>query len=327
MKYVIALITCLATAPAFADVAQTVDQHILTGYATFDSAAADLATTARDDCSIQAVQPAWHTTFDAWMQVSHLRFGPVEEAGRSVSIAFWPDTRGAGRRALATLIADGDPVIDTPEGTAQISVAARGLFALEYLLFDAQFADAGPYGCALISALTADLAVMARETHDAWVTGFADVLRTAGAVGNPAFLTAQEGTQTLFTSLITGLEFTADQRLGRPMGSFERPRPKRAESWRAGRSLRNVVLSLEALRDLARHLTQGDAPRTLAAFDKALELATDLDDPTLATVSDSQGRFRIEVLQQSVDAIQTAALTEIGAALGVAPGFNSADGD
>jgi predicted lipoprotein len=327
MKYILALITTLAATPVFADVTQTVDQHILPGYAAFDKAADDLARTARDDCSVRAVRPAWHATFDAWMQVSHLKFGPVEDAGRSVSIAFWPDTRGAGPRALAALIADADPVIETPQGTAQISIAARGLFALEYLLFEDQFADAGSYGCALMRALTADLAAMAQETHTAWVSDHAALLRRAGAIGNPVYLSAREGTQILFTSLITGLEFTADQRLGRPMGSFERPRPKRAENWRAGRSLRNVVLSLEALRDLTVNLAQGEAPLTLAAFDKALKLAGTLDDPTLASVSVPQGRFKIEVLQQAVNAIQTAALSEIGAALGVSPGFNSADGD
>ena len=39
--------------------------------------------------------------FDAWMGVQHLRFGPSEVDGRSLSIAFWPDPKGSGARARA----------------------------------------------------------------------------------------------------------------------------------------------------------------------------------------------------------------------------------
>lgn len=327
MKYIITLIAAMTATPAICDVTKAVDDHIITGYATFAEAAQNLRDTANADCSIAAVQPAWNATFDAWLGVSHLRFGPVEDAGRSVSIAFWPDERGAGPRALATLLADQDDIIVTPEGTAQLSVAARGLFGLEYLLYDPQFASAGAYGCDLIRALSADLAVMADDTKTAWTTGYAALLRTAGDADNQVFLTSREGTQILFTSLLAGLEFSAVQRLGRPMGTFERPRPNRAESWRSERSLHNIDLSLQALRDLTATLTDGGAPLTLAAFDNARAQIAGLADPTLAGVADPQGRFKIEVLQQAVQTIETTALSEIGGTLGVSAGFNSADGD
>ncbi len=124
---------------------------------------------------------------------------------------------------------------------------------------------------------------------------------------------------------MTGLEFTKDQRLGRPMGTFERPRPTRAEAWRSGRSQRNVVLSLEALRVLATELAE--APETDTAFARAIATAEALDDPVFAGVADPGKRFRLEALQQEIAQVQTVAATEIGAALGVSQGFNSQDGD
>ncbi|MGB3244868.1 MAG: imelysin family protein [Sulfitobacter sp.] len=327
MKHILVLIVALIGAPATADVTDAVNRHILPGYADFAEASENLSVVAQQDCSPEAVRPAWNMAFDAWLGVSHLHFGPVEAKGRSVTIAFWPDERGAGARALASLIAGQDPVIETAEGTAQVSAAARGLFGLEYLLYDPQFADAGAYGCDLIRALSADLAAIADATLADWSGGYAEQLRTAGSPENRTFLTAREGTQALFTSLISGLEFTTLQRLGRPMGTFDRPRPNRAEARRSARSLRNVDLSLRAMRNLTVTLTNGAAPATLAAFDRALTLVAALGDPDFSTVATPQGRLKVEVIQQAVHAIEISALTEIGPSLGVSAGFNSADGD
>jgi predicted lipoprotein len=273
------------------------------------------------------VRPAWNDTFDAWMAVSHLKFGPIEQDGASVIVAFWPDERSATPKALARLIADQDPIIGTARGTAQISVAARGIYALEYLLYDPQFDQAGDYGCALIRALTADLATIAARVDQDWQDGYAETMRTAGAAGNQTYLSDKEATQALFTALLAGLDFDVEQRLARPLGTFDRPRPNRAEAWRSGRSQRNIVLSLQALADLARQLTDGNAPITDAAMTRAIELAEGLNDPILAGVDDPSQRLKIEIVQQAVTTAYDAVLGEIGASLGVSAGFNSADGD
>ena len=139
------------------------------------------------------------------------------------------------------------------------------------------------------------------------------------------FLSEAEACAALFTALATGLEFTADGRLGRPLGTFDRPRPNRAEARRSGRSARTALLSLRALRDLA--ATLAEAPRTLEALDCAAASAEALDDPTLAGVAEPSGRFAVEALQTEVAQARRAAAEEIGAALGVASGFNALDGD
>lgn len=318
------ILACLAL-PALADVDRVIDAHILPGYAGFAEETADLADGAQS-CDRAAIQPAWNAAFDAWMKVSHLRLGPIEQDGRILAVAFWPDTRGATPSALQGLIADEDRIIETPEGTAQLSIAARGVFALEYLLYDPQFAGGG-YTCTLIAALSGDLNRIAGEVDAGWRDGFAETLRSAGEAGNPTYLSEREAKQALFTALTTGLEFDANQRLGRPMGSFERPRPARAEALRSGRSLENLRLSLIALHDLASKLADNPIPQSDAAFAHALGLIDDLNDPVFASVETPQGRLKLEVLQQAVRAARAAVLTEIGPSLGVSAGFNSADGD
>lgn len=324
----VALILSLAS-PALADTEAVIRDHILPGQAAFSAGTRALAEAAQADCTAAALQPAYNTAFDAWMGVSHLRLGPVEEAGRYQAIAFWPDARGLTEKTLRRLIAEEDPVVNTPHGYAEVSVAARGLFALDYMLYDEDFAsyEADSYSCALVQAITADLADLAGKIEAEWLSGFAETLRSAGQPGNTTYLSAREVTQALFTQLTTALEFDADQRLGQPMGTFERPRPKRAEARRSGRSLRNVTLSLEALRQMASLLAEPPPAETLAAFDMALKNAERLDDPAFAGVETPQGRLKVEALQQNIRAIRTAAIEEVGTSLGVSAGFNSADGD
>lgn len=322
MRKTLALLMLLA-APAQADVAGALRGHILPGYAGFADATAALAQAAEGSCDPAVLRPAWNGAFDAWMAVSHLHLGPVEEGGRGLAIAFWPDPKGLGWKHQQALMT-GDPAALTPGTFADQSVAARGFFALERLLYPASDLPADP--CPLIRATTADLARTAAEVRAGWQDGFADVLLTAGAEGNATFLTEGEAKQALFTQLATALEFDADQRLGRPLGTFDKPRPERAEATASGRSLRNLVLSLQALRAFALALSP-DLPHSAAAFDRTIAQAEALDDPAFAGVATPSGHLKAEILQQSIRALRQAVLAELGSQLGVTVGFNSADGD
>lgn len=324
----IALIACLAAAPAWADVDRAVNEAVLPAFVVFSDQTTAIAEAARSDCTAEALRPAFQKTFDAWIGISPYQFGPLQRDGRNLAIGFWPDTRGMVADTIAGLIAEKDPAVDSEATFAEVSVAGRGLFALEYLLYDEKFDGYGAadYSCRLAIALAADLARMGREMTAEWPDHGA-LLTGAGTPGNSAYLSGREAAQELYTALMTGLEFTKDQRIGRPMGTFDRPRPARAEAWRSGRSLRNVILSLETLRHLADTLAAGPIPMTDGAFEAALEAANGLDDPILAGVENPAGRLKLEILQQKIARIQEVAATELGAALGVAQGFNSTDGD
>ena len=128
----------------------------------------------------------------------------------------------------------------------------------------------------------------------------------------------------------TGLQLLADMRLGRPLGSFDKPRPKRAEAWRSGRSQHHIVLALQSLQPLAIALADGDEDliaRLEAAFQKPILRALRLDDPRLEGVADPAKRFRLEALQQEVNDLRALIESDLGPSLGVLAGFNSLDGD
>lgn len=328
MKHLAACLVALTLAtPTWADVDQALQRHILPGFEGFADAAQALQKTAAQDCRADAVAPAYQTTFDAWMTIADLRLGPSETG--ALSIAFWPDKRGFTQRSLSQFIADQDPAAFDPALYSQVSIAARGLFALEMLIFDPDFADYGPdsYSCALVRAVSVDLADQAVALDRAWQQDFAATLRSAGAPGNTTYLDQSEALRALYTQLLSGLEFTADQRLGRPMGTFQQPRPSRAEAWRSGRSLRNVLLSVDAAQALAHRLTDADLPETDAAAARIHALAERIDDPGFQNLTQPQARLHAEQLQQAVRAMQEAIEAEIGTPLGIAAGFNSQDGD
>ncbi len=328
MRAILTGLMIFVALPVVADVEEALADHVLPGFRTFAADTAQLAEAAREDCTAEALQPAFHTAFDAWLGVAHLGFGPLEEEGRGLAIAFWPDTRAMTPRVLGGLIADADPIVESPAEFAEVSVAGRGLFALEQLLFDERFSGYGAesYSCALAIAIAADLARMGAEVAAGW-DSFAETMRSAGEAGNTRFLTGDEPRRALYTALMTGLEFTEDQRLGRPLGTFDGPRPERAEARRSGRPLRNVTLSLAALRDLARTLADRPIPETEAAFDAAMQAAGRVEAPDFSGIADPSERLRVEALQQRVAEIRRTVSAEIGAPMGLSQGFNSADGD
>lgn len=330
MRGLIVMVTLLAASPAIGeqpDIRSIVETHVIPRYQTLAREAAELSEAAAADCSTESSDliTAYHDAFDAWVGVSHLRFGPSEANDRAFALAFWPDPRGSAPKALAALIRDKDPAAFDPEAFSSVSIAVRGFYALEFLLFDPQFksVENQDYHCALVQAVTADIATNSAAIRDGWTSGFGDLLANSG---NDTYRTPREAAQQFFTTLSTGLEFTSQTRLGRPMGTFDRPRPNRAEARRSGRSLRHVVLSLTATRELAQMMAVGNQDVD-QAFVTALERAEGLDDPVFAGVSDPQGRLKVEVLQQDLDAIRGVLAEEIGPSLGIAAGFNSLDGD
>lgn len=307
------------------DMAGIVNEHIVAGYDALAVDAEALERVAETECSPTSdpLRTAYHDAFDAWITISHLRFGPSETNDRAFALAFWPDPRGSTPKALAGLIANDDPIVDTPEGLASVSIAARGFYALEFLLFDPQFAQDTAYTCALIQAVTHDIANNATAIRNDWRDGYGALLITTG---NDTYRSDTEAAQQVFTALLTGLEFTAETRLGRPLGTFERPRPNRAEARRSERPLRNVIGSLEGTRPLAAMLS-GNNPDVDQAYETALEYAQNLEDHTIAGISDPQQCLKVEILQQRITEIRTILTEQVGPSLGIAAGFNSMDGD
>lgn len=321
-----ALVLLMLPLAAEAGVPEAVEQVVLPGVARFAEASATLAREAEATCDPAALDPAYQAAWDAWGPIADIRLGPSETA--ALSIAFWPDERGAVPRALAAL-ASGDPVALEPDAFAATSVAARGLTALDQLLHGdlAPAVGEGGQACDLMRAVAIDLAAQGAALREGW-EGEAQALATAGEAGNARYLSSDEAFRALYTQVLTGLEFTADTRLGRPMGEPDRPRPTRAEAWRSGRPLHEVMASVEGAVALGRALAlEAPLPRVDPALESVRAAGAAVDDPSFQDVADPAARLKLEILQQRVRALRDAVEAEVGAPLGIEAGFNSADGD
>ncbi|MFV0474167.1 MAG: imelysin family protein [Pikeienuella sp.] len=309
------------------------ETFIIPGYQRLHEAAAALASGAAA-CEPERTIALYHDAFDAWMGVSHLAFGPVEAEGRVLAIAYWPDKKGFTPRALRGLIDAENPVVDDPAAFADVSVAARGFFALDHLLFDPGMAAAGDaaYRCRLTVAIGRDLERISAEILDEWRGGYGDLLANAGAPDNLAYLSPEEASQALYKTELAGLKMTLDLRLDRPLGTFDRPAPRRAEAWRSGRSTRNIRLSLAAVNDMyeqvfAPALTEAEDAPIRAAFAYALAAAARAPEPLDEAVADPLRRVRLEALRGALVALSDRLGSGLGGALGVGRGFNAMDGD
>lgn len=317
MKFALALILAPVVVAADARVDAALDDHILPRFAALTDATAALA--AADTCN---VADEWNAAAAAWIAVSHLQFGPTEADNRAFALAFWPDPRSATPKALVNLLGDNAPDI------TNASIAGRGFYAMEFLLFDPAFA--GVRGrCDLIASLAVDADTTARAIEADWRNRYAALMRDTG---NDTYRNDIESLQELYKSVTTGLDFTSSMRLGRPLGTFDRPRPARAEMRRSERSLDNIAVSLGSLAELARLLSSDDPDTAIGLqFDDALAALDGLTgiegSRDLSLVASPANRFKVEVLQQRVTEIRVFLGENLGPQLGVIEGFNSLDGD
>ena len=189
----------LLAAPALAETdhaaiaRRALEQSILPGFERLAHTTGVLAAEADAACSgagpieTGPLVEAYNGAFDAWIAVEHLRFGPAQEDNAGFALAFWPDTKGSTPRTLEAMVAGEDPVVDDPAAFAGVSVAARGFFALDYLLFDPAAApiEAGSYRCRLLMAITRDAAATAARMLARWRDPWAGILTTRRGAGEP----------------------------------------------------------------------------------------------------------------------------------------------
>lgn len=326
MKHV-AIILSLFCGPAHAGVKDVVEHDIIPGFAAFAQSTAEFADVANATCDRAALATAYPAVMTAWMRVQHWHIGPSQDLYHEV--AFWPDSRGFIPSTLSKLIADKDPVIEDTADFAEVSIAGRGLFALEMLIFDDRFLtdQATSYECQLIQAIATDLSNTAETLRTGWAE-YSTILLTAGATNNPEFRSIQEAESALYTQILTSLEFTADQRIGRPLGTLERPRPTRAEAWRSSMSLPNIQTATQSAVSSARHLYDGATPELDAAVQTFQNASDRINDPIFAEIdTDLSAWLRLQILGERVSNIHTMIEQEIGAAMGLSAGFNAGDGD
>jgi predicted lipoprotein len=300
-------------------------------FLAFREAADQLAFAAQQHCAgdlpHDVYLDAFKSTWLAWAPLDAYQFGPIEQRGAVLTIGFWPDKKGFVARGLKTLLTQPAESLNNPAVVAAHSVAAQGLPAIERLLFSDLPA------CPAIVGISAHIRDMAQLLFDDWFAqgGWADLARSAGP-DNPVYLTDAEFTKVLYTAIDFELTRIADARLGRPLGTFDSPKPKRAEAWRSGLSLDIIDAQLAGIATLLEYGFAGDVFNpsrhwVLGVIQDTRNRIPEIGAPLDQAVSHPTTRIRVEGLQTQVRYLLLQFDEDIGPGLGVETGFSAGDGD
>ncbi len=297
---------------------------------------------------LERTRMQFHNLFDRWAAVAHVQHGPVELLMRSFRIQFWPDKRGRAGRQIAELIRSRNIAALKPEHFARESVAIQGLTAAERLLFEEKYANALSSGSAddfprkLLVAISNNLAEMSRALAADWSQGqgtFLSELRSPGSE-HSRFASNREVVAAFVRGFYMSLQMMTDLKLDKLLGkTIDFSRPKRTESWRSGRSLRNIVANLSALQAMYEG-SGGFGLRALLgseqavleehiskAFMKSLAKAQIIEFTLVQAVVDPLGREQVLSLARELRALKALVRNRFAPAIGAPLGFNALDGD
>ncbi len=348
--FVILCLLTLASIPARAEpdyrgiALAAVDAVIVPGYRHFRDRSGDLDREAASFCAapssagLDGLRGRFHATMDAWQRVQVIGFGPVEEFHRGQRVHFWPDKKNAGDRQMRQLLKERKAEVLEGPRVAFASVAIQGLPALEALLFDdgerLVAGEDAAFRCRVVAAIATNLAGIGDELVRAWTDsdGFRTRIADAGGPDSP-YVDHRQAASQVFNALHGHLEAIAEVKLAHPMGDgVETARRQRAESWRSRRSLRNLVLNLEAVRAVARAAFAPALPESVAgsltdALDAALAGAARVDGPMEAALERPEGWRALAEVKAKVKSVARVLEAQAGSALGMQVGFNALDGD
>jgi len=228
-----------------------------------------------------------------------------------------------------------------PDQFANASVAVQGLPVLERILYGEDkgqqllAGDKAERRRAIVVAIARNLHAIAADAQGIWAANTKDPAKAANIfAANPG-----EGIAQAYTNLLTITQIVAEQKLGAPLGGADpaSAKPKAAEQWRSGRSLRNIQLNLETAKNSV--LAPGGFSDLLPAGQAALkaDLAKAFDDAIAAikpitvdlatAVTDRDHRKPVTGLLVKINHLRDLLRQQMPPAIGVTLGFNELDGD
>lgn len=322
---------------------QLSQQHILPRYQTLAYSSVQLENATAKLCQqpggaqLKASRAAFHQTMDAWQGIQHIQFGPVEFLMRNFSLQFWPDKKNLTSKQLNALLSAEDESSLNADYFRGASIAVKGLPALERLLFSDQ--PLTPYGCQLTHAIATNVSTMSREIAQEWESQQLPRIDNASD-GSDYYEDSIEASTELMKALVEPVEVIRDLKLLRPLHkSAQKAKPRRAESWRSERSLRNVRLNLAALAELYRGtdnisvqallIAEGQGKLSQQINDHFIQLDQQLDaidKPLFNAVKDSADHQQLRAISEQMKGLH-AELEAAMQALDIQLGFNSRDGD
>ena len=284
--------------------------------------------------ALDSVRMAFHETYDRWMAVAWVNFGPQALQMRPMRLHFWPDGRNTLGRQLAGVLNMPREDLLEQATLAEASVALQGLPALERLLFDDAMATDDAYACALAVAIAANVRTIATNLAAEW----GEPERRAETLPDDATLTAN-----LFQAINEHFALILTRKMGPVLGnSADQARPRLAENWRSERALRNITINVSALlgvmensdatgfADILRDQAGDDATAAalVGALEEALAIGQRLEgQPVADLVVDESARAELFRMGDAIHTARQLWAGRVGPVMGLSIGFNSLDGD
>jgi hypothetical protein len=324
-----------------------VDEFVIPAYRALADAteAQEKAWTAfavkRDTGDFESLRAAYNAVCDAWAEVQIVKTGPISLFLRYDRFSYWPEARNVTQRTLDQLLASNDPKDLAPETLAHDSVAAQGLTALERLLYDGDNparalkapGKAGTWRTQVGLGIAHNLSIIAADVLADWTAP--DGVREAIAASKAwktIFADAQEAARLLLTDVVSGFKLMHDVKILPVLGANAGvAKPKSAESWRSGRTQRDLMHNLAGAHAIT---TPFGLAVPAAHWEKLNRLFADADRIVRAmpadmgeAAADPMRRPLVEAARAAIKAVQTEIATVLPADLGITLGFNSLDGD
>ncbi len=320
--------------------AHLADEVIAPAHDRLHSDAGALATAVASVCTgadLATAAAAWTAVRLDWAVTAGFAFGPVAEQMQAGPLDFWPvrpDT-------VEARIAEAPASIDAA-WLAGLGTSAKGLPALEYLLFAAPLTPGTPR-CAYAVALADDIAARTGALADAWQGEHAGALRSAGH-GSERYPSEQAGLDAVVNASIENLYRMVKDKLDRPLGNLtgSAPDPALVESQYSGTAIAELEANLDgfALVYLGADLEPAGDPGL-----GALVAARDpgLDDRILAQLAVARGalaqipgplgdalladRSAVQTARDEIDALRRLIKLDVAGLLGVTLMLSDNDGD
>jgi predicted lipoprotein len=285
---------------------------------------------------IHAAREAWRAAALPWKRVHVFRTGPIVDTNALLRASFWP-----ARPAAIDAIVKGAAALDA-RLLDSTGVDARGLFGLEYLLFDRENGAAAPARVAGESGNRARAyAALCASDLVKYAELVANALGKDGENYAAAFSEAgQQSVNRLVGHLVESIETLAENRLALLMwmNRIGRVKPGDVEGFASGSSRALALATFEGaealyyggeggfgLGALVEPLAPAVDEKIRAHFTAARGALSAVDGPLERVVKSDPKR--IEATHKALKALEVALKADLTSTLGVTLTFTSADGD
>ncbi len=309
----------------------------------------ELAEVTRSLCAAPTVaslgesQESWRRARRSWSRHFAFGFGPAAE--HRSALDFWPVRMSTVEDAIAAA-----PPASDPSYIGTLGVSAKGLPALEYILFGvdedpaalvAGLGDNGGQRCVYALMLAEDIAARSGSIAAAWEGEFAAELRSAGQ-GSSLYATRKDAVDAVINYLIDSLATMVTAKLDTPLGNLSGapPAPENLESRFSGATGDDLRANLEGFWS-AYHGETDAAPAGISVLvvdaggdsdlrvreQYAIALEEVLALPVPASDALVPERARFQAARDELDALRRLLKLDVASLLGVTLALSDNDGD